>query len=133
MTKLYYTDAIKAAWMCREYGVHFTEPLALGFHNGQYVIALSPHLDMSKDAKYYIHPDSLPIFEPMDGDVYEVDVTEDVPVYHENAKSGDAPMYYTSRSSPYSQFQVYRNNPNGAFKRIVERNGKAFFMPEQQV
>lgn len=127
MTKLYYTDPLKAAWMSREFGVDLRTN---GCRTALPLWIFGRWIENKWDKVAEIHPDSLSIFKPMEGDVYEVDVTEDVPVYHERARFGDAPMYYKSRSSPYHQFQIYKNNPNGVFKRIVERNGKAFFMPE---
>lgn len=114
MTKLYYDCPIKAAYMAKYFEVHYTEPLAYGYNNGQYTVARSLRPDMSPDTKYYIHPDSLPIFE---------------------LKMGDT--VHTPKSSiGFKQVVTvelkYYLNENGEYQ-IIQRNNHPFFMPQEEL
>lgn len=65
--KPYFTDALAAAWMAKYFGVKFlgNNPLVGNDWAKNKVLYYEAE-------KYYIHPDSLPIFEPQEGDVVSV-------------------------------------------------------------
>lgn len=80
MTKLYYNDPIKAAWMCREFGVCYTDesiasinaaedqPRILFDRSARVLEKFRIVMVYPPKCQYHIHPDSLPIFEPYDTD-----------------------------------------------------------------
>ena len=66
--RYYYTNPLKAAWMAMEFGVRFWWART---HNGKEITnrtiighAYNANPNSVKPEKYYICPDSLPIFEP---------------------------------------------------------------------
>lgn len=115
MSKLYYDDPLVAAYMSREFGVTTSsEQCAKNFnweewaHSDSLIKIFIYENNLSIDefyehcGKFYIHPDSLPVFEPREGDLVCVDDT-----------------YYTV--DKYDKF--------GGIKeyKIILRNGKPFF------
>lgn len=60
MTKLFYTDPLKAAWMCREFGVVYVYP------NG-YIVENGSPIPL-EEGYFRIVDGCLPIFEPKEGD-----------------------------------------------------------------
>ena len=117
--KLYYTDPLASAYMAREFGVEFLKDglcdeetqcywkihVNTKFYNNAVQLML---LDKHK-IRFIIHPDSLHIFEPMNGDLV-VNYTVDENLYYE----------WDSRS-------IFEDG-----EEIIQRNGKAFFMPESE-
>lgn len=108
MTKLYYTDPLKAAWMAREFGVKFEQD---NFSQGRDWLCGSTLYH--GDAPYFIHPDSLSIFEPMEGDLVYCHPTD---------------VYEIWRDEKFEPTVVHKSFAD--LGDIVTRNGKAFFMPE---
>lgn len=126
MTKRYfYTDPIKALWMSREFQMYMEEPICYGFIQGQFVIARSPHLDLTAETKYYIHPKSENLLAMMVGDDVEL---------------GSALFTVTRKFTNHTGLKVCYfegDNPNECFVpehlcKIIQRNGKAFFTPESE-
>ena len=74
--RLFYTDALAAAWMLRHHGMMFTVGKLSGdviharCENSAMVIS---HLAIFPLFKAYIHPDSLPLLQPRVGDAVEFD------------------------------------------------------------
>ena len=60
MTKYYYTDPLKAAYMAREFGVRFW--------NGEHELHHLPFVDAEAEGRNIIHPDSEHIFSPIEWD-----------------------------------------------------------------
>ncbi len=73
--RYYYTDLLKAVWMCDAFGFRFEiEDLPYFFpqiyvdiidYGTAYKVSLSGR---TRVAKYYIHPDSIPLLQPQEGD-----------------------------------------------------------------
>lgn len=130
MTKLYYTDPLKAAWMARgfgvKYGIKYNDRLVWDCVTGGGDDSWRPmaYIDVVDDIKegslkeaYYIHPDSLAVFEPKEGDMGIDSTGRPCEIFLNNWKLVDGlAEEYGSRPCP----PVI----------IDKRNGKAFFAPE---
>ena len=120
--KKYYDDPLIAAYMCREFGVKVCllntespDPL-FSLSDLAYAIKVQSMGVVIKE-NYYIHPDSLHIFEPQVGDL----ITQDGDSFcHKVVSVGDNEQpvcFYTGvLYEPY-------------WSDIIQRNGKHFFMP----
>lgn len=114
MTKLYYNDPLKASWMAREFGVRYS--------NGDHEICVIPFVDaLAEDKIYYIHPDSLHILQPVEGDVLRLVIGLAIP---------PDVRYYNWERIERSLAIEYGKAPSWHHTGIIRRNGKAFFMPE---
>jgi len=124
MTKtLYYTDPLKAAWMLREFDVQiyimrlthspYKKKKALV---NQSLRSICNHIVKgSHHAKYYIHPDSMHIFEPQNEDE---GITEGhIAIFFDNG-------VWCKCSQPDYQF----SKSTKVF--IEKRKDKVFFTPE---
>jgi len=134
--KLYYDDALQAAWMTREFNVKITAPVATGSGGleqskqripawvwGRYI---ENQARSRNGFKYYIHPDnSYDIFKPQVGDLIKGCDSKNYILRH---------MFYTI----YSLNGIYEDENNqetkldGNIKEIIQRNGKPFFNPKVQ-
>lgn len=135
MTKLYYTDPLKAAWMAREFGVEYTnfaennvrpQDMVLSIlYNGKIMQGLKTSTawrdnttgeiyGQTQRDKFTIHPNSCRIFEPQEWDVgFNAD--------------GLLIQYYEG-------MWRYQNEPSlTPLDEIISRNGKAFFTPEKEL
>jgi len=110
MKKLYYTCPIEAAYMTKNFGIIFDDEYRI-FVNLE---SIGMYLDfdiLKDDIKHYIHPESLSIFEPQVGDLVRIDI------------------------APFHDFIImnsYFLSTNCEIKEIIQRNGRAFIMPEAQ-
>lgn len=102
---MYYDDALIAAYMQREFGVQLRAISKSGAVCG--VISFDAVSLKPDGYTYHIHPDSLAIFEPKDGDVVSYDEGDDWGIYNK----------YSTK-----QWDLYG-------KDIIQRNGKPFFQP----
>lgn len=115
MGKLYYDDPLAATWMAREFGVEYTR-------DHKHTHLLNPpkiYADASFLGKIYltvkgacgekatIHPDSLHIFEPQEGDAM--------------LRPSGEPFISTGRRV----IAAIHGNV------IIQRNGKPFFWPKE--
>lgn len=103
----HYTDPLKAAWMAREFDIRYQTETGLNCWirvGGD----LFDALEDGETVKAYIHPDSLHIFEPQNGDRIC------------NKKSGSI---YT--------WGAYHYGILSDDEEIIRRNGRAFFMLER--
>lgn len=128
--KLYYTDPLAAAYMAREFGVRFfdgtkdDELKAIRYDNcikWAYSSGIFPDgervdsFSFYKGERFYIHPDSLSIFEPKVEDL----MTEGKTIVEHVYKTIDKQVMSRGHLfySPY---------------KIIQRNNKPFFMPEEE-
>jgi len=111
MSKLYYDCPIKAAYMAKEFGAKTVCPD--GLDEPDTMTALINDMadpEIAPD-KYYIHPDSLYIFEPKVGDVIITKQEDHTYIAHG----------IENRTDLYS-----------GCSNIIRRNGNAFIMPETE-
>lgn len=145
MTKLYYIDPLKAAWMATEFGVIYSNinhGLLLDklWYWGNIIKSWDGNpLNDGYRRKFEIHPDSHHIFEPKEEDVVEIDRW-----YWSRMRGEPFEPYiipakiifygkYMEISIPGHSFESWK--PNEGEKpampyEIIQRDGKAFFMPE---
>lgn len=113
MSKLYYTNPIVAAYMAEEFGVRFinreNQELSIG------EIQRDCHPKMSENDIYYIHPDSLDIFEPKEGDLISIN-------------DGISAALITHKE--FILALIANNDRFEAPLQIIRRNNKPFFVPE---
>lgn len=126
----HYTDPLQAAFMARDYGVKFTSQML--FQR----IRRGEILSVSDGEKYIVAPESEHIFQPQVGDVVTfktddgclcVDAVEQV--YFQ----GDESYPYVGNGD--TVIQLCASHPDwihAADTKIIQRNGKAFFMPEEE-
>ncbi|HDY66329.1 hypothetical protein LCGC14_1499470 [marine sediment metagenome] len=111
--RYYYTDPLKAVIACRDYRVKFT-------HCTSFVCSSYGHginrpyfyevLLRSDEEKIYIHPDSMPIFEPQEGDLISGFIQYDEEtVFRHITKCTNMPWINAIND-----------------KEIIQRNGKIF-------
>lgn len=117
--KPHYNDALQAAWMAREHKVKLKSPRgqSLYYDDGD-SFRTEKDCGIYAGGRYIISDDSLHIFEPQEGDI--VNVTDD-----ENRDiTGIMAMYN----------QIFHHDgillaTQYDTARIIQRQGKAFFMP----
>lgn len=124
MSRWYYTDPLAAAWMAKHFGMRFSGAFADGFFEIE--ARKSPLCSMGEwfpkgddfeyYGLYYIHPDSLHLLEPKEGDVVEV--------------ASNPSGYFSSYSSGMFDNQPYSERDE--FFKIIQRNGLPFMWPEQE-
>ena len=123
----YYDDPLAAAYMCQNHHVAFLKGTIYDDVKG---VAARPTITATTAAfmssrvvldthdnpnhKYIIHPDSLHIFEPQEGDVVQV-------------WSSPSKAHYSVKYKRLTTKAVGEN-----ISAIIQRNGKPFFMPKEQ-
>jgi len=119
--RLYYDCPISAAYMAKNFNVDFTNQT----NSYRYWYAdLVENINDEREEKLYIHPDSLSIFEPQEGDLV---TTSGYPAKIIGKLLGKTDCFAVEFGS--------KNDPSYAYKKdidlIIERNGKPFIMPQQ--
>lgn len=113
MLKYYYDCPIKAAWMAKYFGMKFE-----GGYAAQFLAldAASQIRDKNERDYYYIHPDSLHLLEPREGDLVKAT--------------------WVGKGAPVSQCLIYNAiEVLGSYwhiGKIIQRNGIPFMWPEQE-
>lgn len=76
MTRYYYTDPLAAAWMARHFGMRYESPVRTSsnpqWDNAMFYVNRNGNWH---NVEYYIHPDSLHLLEPKEGDLLECNNT----------------------------------------------------------
>lgn len=144
MTRYYYDDVLEATWMAREFGFKFyncvdesdiNNPATFEKEFKRCCIDL-----VHNEIKYFVHPDSCYFLQPQAGDYVEVDR-----FYWERQKTREdlEPFFIPCRvfgckttlsiSYPghtYETWDVEKNEKPLIPFKMIQRNGKAFFMPK---
>jgi len=128
--RYYYNDALKAAWMAREFGVKFQWP------SGDKLYDYGSDWRNFTANFLYIHPDSLHILEPQVGDLWRViaknsgraDTDRNPPdvIYHIT----DTHFWRVGKELSPKLGGEGKLRARYKFCKIIQRNGAAFFMPE---
>jgi len=120
MTKLYYTDPLKAAYMAREFGVkllfieHYGDDKWETEITWEGIIKTAARYGIGtyELSRLYVHPDSLDIFKPKEGDL--VTIRKD--------DFGATPFVFRGDLSDWDTFE----------RHVLFRDKKHFFMPEDE-
>ena len=142
MKKLYYTDPLAAAYMAREYAVKFQVLAPKGDGFGWYDFAPDWKPFAMQDSKFYVHPDSLSVFEPQVGDL--ITDYERVSITDKADKEFPNKFCITKTDELFDltclyQFILTEENYDNAWscnhwggQKIIQRDGKPFFWPESE-
>jgi hypothetical protein len=120
--RFFYTDPLAAAWMMKHFKLRIhtgggdTCDFRADFSGNYYEEDL-----LSLGGKLYIHPDSLCLLEPQDGDV----------LYHNAETRIDRFAAIVGSVWLYDVPRAKRGVNNGL--RIIQRNGIPFMWPESEV
>lgn len=140
MTRYYYTDPLKAAWMAREFGMKlicYYEPEDEGleyagdeesypFEHAAIHAEMWGDVITEKCRRQYIHPDSLKILEPQVGDLILFEwgaLTYVTPAWVHEFKDGECRVVCGPQGPDDICLPIEECE-------IIQRNGKAFFWPE---
>lgn len=110
--KFYYDCQIKAAYMSRYFNVAYKEYDYI-FGGGAGVMLPIPN-------KFYVHPNSFPIFQPRGGDIV---IFNDAVCAVANYPP---PVNYTLSR----QFQINSGYPDSKSHEVIYRDGRVFIYPE---
>lgn len=120
--RYYYTDGIKAAYMAREFNFQMQVKVLKDFDSVEYVDKIL-NLDCApmdvwwlqnfppKLCKYFIHPDCHDMLKPQVGDLVKIDGEEEYQLINYDAELFDI---------------------RHGCEEIIQRNGIAFFTPEEE-
>jgi len=147
MGKLYYTDVLIIAYMAHEFEVVVEKEVKnSGFFRVNHRRDMSANkADFKWDAvcrfdisitpsgkwdrrtsphkpPFYIHEDSLPIFEPQVGDIGKIDGEDEV-VYYQN---------FQGEKGWYDGFVAWGTKYYDDAAKIIQRDGKQFFHPQEE-
>lgn len=113
--RYFYTDPLAAAWMAKHFGMEFEErPDIISGYSIVYCAE-----EFKATPPYYIHPDSLYLLKPNEGDIF-IRWTE----RHDDPTDWRA-MHYDNSNTRY----WVTNRPS----KIIYRNGVSFMWPENDV
>lgn len=102
--KMFYADALKVLWMKKHFSIEIVSSI---FEDGSFEGCIIRDLD--ENGVFYIHPDSYGILEPKVGDLVKIDGENEYQVINYDAELFDI---------------------RHGVDQIIQRQGKAFFMPE---
>jgi len=114
MNKNVNTDPLAAAYMAREFGMEFDIPNDKYGKAKDYSITYACE-EFGVKPPFYIHPDSLPILQPQDGDVY-LNTAGRPEIWHER-------QFLNGRWVKMTWHKDYK---------IIQRNNKPFFAPLEE-
>jgi len=126
MTKLYYNDPLASAYMAREFEIRFTDHHGEEIQPDGYATLEFVYPDRKPEDyltgnhymldDFYIHPDSLDIFKAKVGDLLACDTKVWWAQYIEQIPTADKLKWVE-----YANF------------RVIQRNGKHFFTPREEI
>lgn len=113
--RYYYTDLIHVAYMAKKFGMGFSN-----IHSGAYFdcpLHRDDRLVDDNDDKYYIHPDSLHILEPREGDLISI--------------NGGLSANIVTHAEFLDEIKLMEPQFAAPLK-IIQRNNQPFFWPESE-
>ena len=135
--KYYYTDVLAAAWMAKHFGMKLQKGV-FGYGEGvtTYLTLLDAAGNEAWKYRYYIHPDSLPLLEPKEGDVVRLNnsirprfnICDDKGKLLLDRKKNPI----TTTKFPYHEYIVFNEHFREDVMAIIQRNGIPFMWPERE-
>ncbi|MFO0906837.1 MAG: hypothetical protein U0835_00455 [Isosphaeraceae bacterium] len=120
--RYFYTDPLAAAWMGKHFGMVFFTPEDDDYQEEVYGWeSVAGAFDFDGAERVYVHPDSVLLLEPQDGDWLEIKDADYhlgsclTSVWHGHSKALGLPQDHQYRGKEF---------------RIIQRDGKAFMWPE---
>jgi hypothetical protein len=136
MTRYFYTDPLAAAWMNKHFGMQFTRTHC---HRGDgtfgestkpvpiWILARDVENQVSENVKYYVHPDSLHLLEPLIGDVC---ITKDDGIGYCSTLRVEKEII-TGKLKDYIQLSGFWAEAESLI-RIMERSGVVYHWPDSE-
>jgi len=141
--RLYYTKPLEAAYMDKEFGVRFVWYASQGYaddwgcqvgemfdwldayteYNVDMIRDVFGFLDLASPKRIYVHPDDCRIFEPKEND-------QGVFI---NAYSKEEFCFYGVLFPEWHSYLKGSKATRGIEPLIIRRDGKHFFMPEEEI
>lgn len=128
MTRYYYTDPLAAAWMAKHFGFTYVAPdgePAMGIEG----VWLCAELGLTR---FYIHPDSVGLLEPREGDVIDMRPDGFCHIFLPDndydgldTQHGDIAEHFTSNATMKGDVPMIETD-----WKIIQRNGIPFHWPE---
>lgn len=128
MSKYYYTDPLKAAWMSQAFDAKYLvariavrggDDAIVAVHLPLSISELLSNIDNKKDDNYLLHPDCHEMLKPQVGDLLKIG-HETWAVCH----------ILNGKRYIYSDYGDIEDEAQINAYPIIQRNGNAFFMPE---
>lgn len=110
MTRYFYTCPLMASYMAKHFGMIFQQ---FNLRGDKTTICEFVCVSISDTGVFYIHPDSVKLLEPQEGDLFLAD-------HHQCSDCGTEMFFYTD------------DYGKDAVKKIIQRNGIAFMWPNQE-
>jgi hypothetical protein len=125
-------DALKAAWMVREFGIKLYYPETSEYQ--EEMLCISDMLDACGNnlglrhniPPYDVHPDCYKMLNPQEGDLIKLELTSAAGM--PEGCSGIATNIFVLEESLEDYLEGIGMDYMDC--KIIQRNGKAFFMPE---
>jgi hypothetical protein len=131
MTRWFYTDPLAAAWMAKHFGMKFNLPNGCECYFDEDVAeVLRP--SFAGGFKVYVHPDSLAVLEPREGDFVTFD---DLTARFSHQRGWG--ILCNIRPETHEYRYVYDDGKavyatSSPPKRILQRAGKPFHHPDRE-
>jgi hypothetical protein len=131
--RYFYADVVKVLFMAKHFGMTFEYSAVSDEHPDVVTVSYTiptkvtvrkfkNNADLNRQERIYIHPESLPLLEPREGDI-GLDA------------EGDPHIYLKERKQP-PRWHLYTTYDHRAYApsaiQIIQRDGKAFFWPEKE-
>lgn len=120
MKKYFYTDPLKAAWMTREFEIKI-ELNGNSFSDNFNFASISLETAKTFNIRYYIHTDFHEMFNPKENDLI---ISGGMIIQSKEC------LDYTNLPIVCPLVHIKGYNSFDESLKIIQRNGKAFFMPE---
>lgn len=139
MTRLFYTCPIIAAMMVKHHGVMFDDQILFGYYAGEFRISNATHrCAIMRNYKFFIHPDSLGVFESMVGDYVRVFTGKVSQGFYPDTiesvfRANDEGYPYTGNGQ--TVYCLESSHPDYVYAdklEIILRNRLPFVMPESE-
>lgn len=126
MKKYYYDDPLAAAWMAKHFRIQFEE--------GRYYEGIGVKITTTVAGKFYIHPDSIELLEPQEGDLIIIDRDYTRGFYPSLVKGvlkeGDD-LFLVEDLDGEELSECYISFDS--IKEIIQRNSIPFMWPKEEV
>jgi hypothetical protein len=122
--RFFYTDALAAAWQAK----HFE----MRFWNGGHEIHVLPLVDGEGTGRWYIHPDSLHLLEPKEGDLVKYGLLSHFGVIGDRCEYDveDGKLFRLSQTTEWDMGESFGFFASKRDAKIIQRNGIPFHWPQ---
>lgn len=134
--RYFYTDSLQAAWMESRFGVKFENAELSIIGNSMAYYFVNPRDGSRFKGRFYIHPDSLKLLEPQEGDIgiemvksARGEETLECGIFQLNEHYNESSRWLTFQKPNEHD----HNDTLSGKEKVIFRNGKPFFWPEIEI